>query len=105
MPKYAPPSKWTDEFNTPTVSDLRTLVVCDAKKAFDKTCSKIEALGEFDIKTGWFGECWFWSVVFLPQGADDRAPGVWDDTLQDAHRLHDDDRAGAVVERAGGAVP
>ena len=44
-------------------------------------------------------------LLAVPQGADDRAPGVWDDTLQDAHRLHDDDRAGAVVERAGGAVP
>lgn len=72
MTKYAPPSKWTDEFNTPTVSDLRKLVVCDAKKAFDKSCSKIEALGEFDVKTAWFGECWFWSVVFIPKGTDEQ---------------------------------
>ena len=70
MPKYAPPSKWTDEFNKPTLRDLRDLVVCDAKKAFDKACSKVEGLGEFEIHVQWYGECWFWSVAFTPVGAD-----------------------------------
>ena len=36
MTKYAPPSIWTDEFNTPTIDGLRKLVLLDAKKAFDK---------------------------------------------------------------------
>ncbi|MDP6541805.1 MAG: hypothetical protein QF444_00385 [Phycisphaerales bacterium] len=67
MPKYAPPSKWTDQFNTPTVDDLRKLVICDAKKAFDKACSKIESLGDFEVKPIWYGECWFWCVGLIPK--------------------------------------
>ena len=70
MPKYAPPSKWTDEYNTPLISDLRNLVINDAKKAFDKAISKIEALGAFETKPQWYGEAWFWSVAFYPEGAD-----------------------------------
>ncbi|MDP7009421.1 MAG: hypothetical protein QGI78_07610 [Phycisphaerales bacterium] len=70
MPKYAPPSKWTDEFNTPSLEDLRKLVINDAKKAFDKSVTKITALGEIETRPEWFGEGWFWSVSFYPEGAD-----------------------------------
>tara|TARA_B100000809_G_scaffold250535_1_gene283098 strand:+ start:586 stop:1038 length:453 start_codon:yes stop_codon:yes gene_type:complete len=70
MPKYAPPSKWTDEYNTPSITDLRKLVINDAKKAFDKAISKIQALGDIEIRPQWYGEAWFWTVAFYPKGSD-----------------------------------
>jgi hypothetical protein len=70
MAKYAPPSKWTDEFNTPKLIDLRKLVINDAKKAFDRAISKIEALGEMETRPHWYGEAWFWAVAFFPKGSD-----------------------------------
>ena len=71
MPKYAPPSKWTDEFNTPTIEELRKLVINDAKKAFDKAITKIEALGDIDIRPHWYGEAWFWSVAFFAKDCEE----------------------------------
>ena len=67
MPKYAPPSIWTDEFKTPTVEGLRKLLLNDCKKAFDKASSKIHALGEIREELIWFGDCWFWTVAFMTE--------------------------------------
>ena len=64
MAKYAPPSSWTDEFNTPTIDGLRTFVINDAKKAFDKAKTKILALDNMNIGVKWYGDCWFWAVAF-----------------------------------------
>lgn len=69
MAKYTAPTMWTDEFNTPTIEGLRDLVELDAKKAFDKSRTKIMALGE-DLSEGiyWYGDCWFWTISYtLPQ--------------------------------------
>jgi len=71
MTKYAPPSIWTDEYKTPSVDGLRKLVVCDAKKAFDKTRSKLHALGEVREELKWFGDCWYWSIAFISEETDD----------------------------------
>jgi len=70
MTKYAPPSIWTDEYNEPSVDNLRKLVILDAKKAFDKTRSKIHALGAYDEKVLWFGDCWFWTIAFVSENMD-----------------------------------
>ena len=67
MTKYAPPSIWTDEFNTPTVEGLRKLVISDAKKAFDKALSKIHALGEIHEELLWFGDCWYWTIALMSE--------------------------------------
>jgi len=64
MAKYAPPSSWTDEFNTPTIDGLRTFVINDAKKAFDKAKTKILALDNMNMGVKWYGDCWFWAVAF-----------------------------------------
>ncbi len=44
-------------------------------------------------------------LLAVPERAEDRAARVRDRRLQNAHRLHDGDRAGAVVERPGRTVP
>lgn len=67
MAKYAPPSIWTDEFNTPTVDGLRKLVLLDAKKAFDRAKTKIVALENITVEVKWFGECWFWTIAFCSE--------------------------------------
>lgn len=65
MAKYAPPSIWTDEFNTPTIDGLRKLVLLDAKKAFDKAKTRIIALENVDLELKWYGDCWFWTIAFI----------------------------------------
>ena len=71
MAKYAPPSIWTDEFNTPSVDALRKLVLLDAKKAFDKAKTKILALENIEVKVKWYGECWFWTIAFYSDFMED----------------------------------
>jgi hypothetical protein len=70
MTKYAPPSIWTDEFNPPTVQGLRKLLVEEGIKAFDKTRTKIHALGDVHEEVQWYGECWFWAVAFMTSKSD-----------------------------------
>ncbi|MBT6268725.1 MAG: hypothetical protein HOI88_00030 [Phycisphaerae bacterium] len=65
MAKYAPPSIWTDEFNTPSIESLRKLVINDAKKSFDKSISKIVGLENVTTDVKWYGECWYWTVAFM----------------------------------------
>lgn len=65
MAKYAPPSIWTDEFNTPSIESLRNLVINDAKKSFDKSMSKIVGLENVTTDVKWYGECWYWTVAFM----------------------------------------
>jgi hypothetical protein len=67
MAKYAPPSIWTDEFNSPTIESLRNLTINDSKKAFDKAKNKILALENVSLDVKWYGDCWFWSVVFISE--------------------------------------
>ena len=71
MTKYAPPSMWTDEFNTPTVEGLRNLAIGDAKKAFDKALNKIHALGDISEKLLWFGDCWYWTIALMSENMVD----------------------------------
>jgi len=71
MTKYAPPSIWTDEFNTPTIESLRNLTINDSKKAFDKAKSKILALENVTVDIKWYGDCWFWSVAFMSSFIED----------------------------------
>jgi hypothetical protein len=71
MTKYSPPQIWTDEFNTPTVDGLRKLVISDAKKAFDKTISKVHALGEVREELRWYGDCWYWCVALMSENIED----------------------------------
>ncbi len=71
MAKYAPPSIWTDEFNQPSIDQLRTLALQDTKKAFDKTITKVLALDNVETEVVWYGECWFWAVTFKSDFMDD----------------------------------
>lgn len=65
MAKYAPPSIWTDEYNIPSIENLRKLVINDAKKAFDKAISKIIGLENVTTDVKWYGQSWFWTVAFM----------------------------------------
>jgi len=65
MAKYAPPSIWTDEYNTPSIESLRKLVINDAKKSFDNSMSKIVGLENVTTDVKWYGECWYWTVAFM----------------------------------------
>ena len=65
MAKYAPPSIWTNEYNTPSIESLRKLVINDAKKSFDKSMSKIVGLENVTTDVKWYGECWYWTVAFM----------------------------------------
>ncbi|MDE1038331.1 MAG: hypothetical protein OR996_05750 [Phycisphaerales bacterium] len=65
MAKYAPPSIWTDEYNTPSIEILRKLVINDAKKSFDNSMSKIVGLENVTTDVKWYGECWYWTVAFM----------------------------------------
>ena len=71
MTKYTLPSICTDEYNTPTVEGLRKLVLCDAKKAFDKALNKMHALGEVREELLWFGDCWYWTIALLSENFED----------------------------------
>tara|TARA_B100000959_G_C14739265_1_gene524341 strand:- start:253 stop:702 length:450 start_codon:yes stop_codon:yes gene_type:complete len=71
MAKYAPPSIWTDQFNQPTVDDLRSLALLEAKKAFDKTKSEILALENVNVEVKWYGDCWFWTIAFMSDFIDE----------------------------------
>lgn len=71
MTKYAPSSIWTDEYKTPTADALRKLIINDAKKAFDKTRSKLLALGDVREDLLWFGDCWYWTIAFYSEHAED----------------------------------
>ena len=67
MAKYAPPSIWTDEYNTPDVKDLKKRILEDGSKAIDKLSSKIAALGDVTEEVIWFGDCWFWTIAYMIQ--------------------------------------
>ncbi|HIA71177.1 MAG TPA: hypothetical protein EYO01_00505 [Phycisphaerales bacterium] len=67
MAKYAPPSIWTDEYNTPDVKDLKKRILEDGSKAIDKLSSKIAALGDVTEEVIWFGDCWFWTIAYMTE--------------------------------------
>jgi len=71
MAKYAPPSIWTDEYNKPSIEDLRKFALNDSKKAFDKAQTKILALDNVTTEVKWYGECWFWTVAFMSDFTDE----------------------------------
>lgn len=70
MAKYAHPSIWTDEYNTPTVSGLRERILEDGVLAFDDFCERMSELGDITQEVMWFGDCWFWSIAFMCEHSD-----------------------------------
>ncbi len=70
MAKYAHPSIWTDEFNTPTVAGLRERILVDGVLGFDEFSERMNELGNITQEVMWFGDCWCWSIAFISEHSE-----------------------------------
>jgi hypothetical protein len=63
-------SPWQDEFNTPSIDDLRMDLPVPAAELFDATRDFLLEHGGLVEGRRWFGDCWFWTVAYFLEHED-----------------------------------
>jgi hypothetical protein len=63
-------SPWQDEFNTPSIDDLRMDLPVPAAELFDATRDFLLDHGGLVEGLRWFGDCWFWTVAYYLEHED-----------------------------------
>jgi hypothetical protein len=63
-------SPWQDEFNTPSIDDLRMDLPVPAAELFDATRDFLLGHGGLVEGRRWFGDCWFWTVAYFLEHED-----------------------------------
>jgi hypothetical protein len=62
---------WTDQFNTPTVPQLRAALEATIQKMFDRIRKRMLAIDGASERLRWHGECWRWTIEFHGPGGGD----------------------------------
>lgn len=61
-------SPWQDEFNVPTIDDLRTDLPVPAAELFDATRTFLLKRDNLLEEMRWYGDCWFWTLAYYLEG-------------------------------------
>ena len=61
---------WTDQFRTPTVTQLRNNLQAGAADFFDRTRKTLLKMGGLVEHPRWYGDCWFWSLGYFIENED-----------------------------------
>lgn len=68
MPSIDKRSSWKDEFNIPSVADLRGDLPAIAADLFDASRAGMLEFDALIEQPKWFGDCWFWTLAYFLQG-------------------------------------
>ena len=63
-------SPWQDEFNVPTLDDLRTDLPVPAAELFDATRAFLLERDGLLESMQWYGDCWFWTLAYYLENED-----------------------------------
>lgn len=55
---------WQNQFETPTIDDLRTDLPLPSVELFDEIRTAIMAYDNIVERKKWYGDCWFWTLGF-----------------------------------------
>ena len=61
-------SPWRDEFNVPSVDDLRFDLPVPAAELFDSLREFLESKSGLTEGVRWYGDCWFWTIAYFLEG-------------------------------------
>ena len=69
-------SPWQDEFNIPTLDDLRIDLPLPSAELFDTTRSFLLSNENILEEMRWYGDCWFWTISYYlkSENTDDDLP-------------------------------
>lgn len=69
-------SPWQDEFNVPTLDDLRIDLPLPSAELFDTMRTFLLSNENILEEMRWYGDCWFWTISYYLKGenTDDDLP-------------------------------
>jgi hypothetical protein len=69
-------SPWQDEFNVPTLDDLRIDLPLPSAELFDTMRAFLLSNENILEEMRWYGDCWFWTISYYLKGenTDDDLP-------------------------------
>ena len=63
-------SPWRDEFNVPSIDELRMDLPIPAAELFDAIREFLLAREGISESMRWYGDCWFWTIAYFLEGED-----------------------------------